>query len=118
MALSLEDIIARSPAGRLAVSPEAGDVTGQAIVGVNVTDSSTAVLAANTNRQVAIIVNDSDTTVYAAIGQTAVANQGIRLNANGGVLNISKWGDLFSTQAVNAIHASTGNKVVVAQEFH
>ena len=95
---------------------EAG--TGQAPVGVNVTVASTPILAANANRKVAVICNDSDTTIYLAIGQAAVVNTGIRLNANGGVVVISRTGDIFSTEAINGIHAGVGNKVATAQELN
>ncbi|GAI89030.1 unnamed protein product, partial [marine sediment metagenome] len=83
-----------------------------------VTATSTQVLAVNASRKVAIITNDSDTTMWLAIGQTAVTHQGERLNANGGVLVISRTGDIYSTEAVNAIHASSGNKVCCAQELN
>ncbi|MBA7615034.1 hypothetical protein ES703_22310 [subsurface metagenome] len=101
-----------------AVNPRAEAGAGQAPVGVNVAATSSQVLAVNASRKVAIITNDSDTTMYLAIGQTAVANTGIRLNANGGVLVISRTGDIYSTEAVNAIHASSGNKVATAQELN
>lgn len=90
---------------------------GQTPVGVNVTTSSTQILAVNTSRKSTIICNDSDTTMWLAIGQTAVAHQGIRLNANGGVLVISINGDIYSTEAVNGIHVGVGNKVCSAQEL-
>ncbi len=95
---------------------EAG--AGQAPVGVNVTVATTPILAANANRKVAVICNDSDTSIYLAIGVAAAANQGIRLNANGGVLVISRTGDIFSTEAVNGIHTGVGNKVATAQELN
>ncbi len=93
---------------------EAG--TGQTPVGVNVTTSSTQILAANADRKVAIIVNNSDEVVWLAIGKTAVVNKGIRLNARGGSFILSKYGPVFSTEAINGIHAGTGNKVATAQE--
>jgi len=101
-----------------AVNPRSEAAAGQPPVGVNVTTTSTQVLAVNASRKVAIICNDSDTTLWLAIGQTAVANQGIRLNAKGGILVISRTGDIYSTEAVNAIHDSTGNKVAAAQELN
>jgi hypothetical protein len=89
---------------------------GQSPSGVNVTVASTEILAANADRTGAILVNDSDTVLYLAIGQTAVLNQGIRLNAHGGSLVLNKSG-LFSTEAINGIHGGTGNKVCTKQEF-
>lgn len=89
---------------------------GSAPAGVNVTTGSTTVLAANTSRLAAVICNDSDAVMWLAIGQTAVAHQGIRLIPNG-VLILSQNGDLFSTELVSAIHAASGNKVASVQEL-
>jgi len=106
--------------GRLQVV-DTSDVTppmeGQAPDGVTVTAVSGEVLAANPDRVAAVLVNDSDTEMYLAIGHAAVANQGIRLNAAGGSLVISKYGPLYSTEAVNAILAAAGNKEIAVQEF-
>lgn len=101
-----------------AINPRSEAGVGQAPVGVNVTTASTQVLAANVNRKVAIITNNSDTTMWFAIGQAAVANGAPRINANGGVLVISRTGDIYSTEAINLIHASSGNKVATAQELN
>lgn len=100
------------------VTTQTAAMAGQTPVGVNVTTASTQILAANANRKCAPICNDSDTTMWLAIGQAAVANRGIRLNANGGVLVISINGDIYSTEAVNAIHAGVGNKVATVQELN
>lgn len=100
------------------VNPQAEAGAGQAPVGVNVTTASTEVLAANASRKVAIITNDSDTTMWYAIGQAAVAHGSPRINANGGILLISRTGEIFSTEAINLIHASSGNKVATAQELN
>ena len=77
--------------------------------------TSTAALAANANRLYALLVNDSDTPIYIKLGATAVANQGIRLNANGGSYELSeKEGNLY-TGAINAICASGGKKILVLE---
>lgn len=116
--LKTQIVIAAGTALIGAVNPRAEAGAGQAPVGVNVTTGSTEVLAANANRKVAIITNDSDTTMWFAIGQAAVAHGAPRINANGGVLVISRTGDIFSTEAVNLIHASSGNKVATVQELN
>ena len=78
--------------------------------------TSTAALAANANRLYALLVNDSDTPIYIKLGATAVANQGIRLNANGGSYELSeKEGNLY-TGAINAIHGGTGSKQLLVTE--
>lgn len=99
------------------VITETAPMAGSAPAGVNVTTSSGAILAANADRIGAIIVNDSDRPMWLAIGQTAVANRGIRLNPAGGTLTISQNGDIFSTEVVNGIHDGSGNKVATVQEF-
>lgn len=83
---------------------------------VNVTTSTAAALAANLERKYALLVNDSDTTIYIKLGAAAVLNEGIRLNANGGSYEMSAaLGNLVHV-AINAIHGGTGNKVLLVTE--
>ncbi len=71
---------------------------------IDVAPTSGAVLGVNTLRQCTLFINDSDTVIYLAFGQAAVANRGIRLNANGGNYSMSTLlGNLYRG-AVNAIH--------------
>jgi len=79
-------------------------------IGIN----STEIAAAKHNRNYLAIVNDSDTTIYIAIGATAVVGRGIRLNANGGSFEMTK--DNLSYQIVNGIHGNSGTKQVTVQE--
>lgn len=51
--------------------------------------ASANILGANPRRKYAIIVNDSDTTIYISLGATAASNSGIRLNASGGSYEIT-----------------------------
>ena len=76
---------------------------------VTVGTSSTEVRAANTNRKLLILINDSDENIYIALGQTATLNNGIRLNKNGGslILNDPKY-----TGVINAICSSGSKKLV------
>jgi len=82
---------------------------------VSVGDTSTTILAANANRKYALIVNDSDTVIYLALGAAASVNSGIRLNANGGAYEIN-WTNLYKG-AIYGIHAATGltKRVVVVE---
>lgn len=83
---------------------------------LGVTTASQAALAANANRLYALLINDGDTTIYLKLGAAAVANQGIRLNANGGSYEMSrKTGNLY-TGAINAIHGGTGTKTLTITE--
>ena len=96
---------------------EADTVTYSAPATVNVATTSTAILAANTSRKVATVVNDSDTAVYIAVGNAAVASSGIRLNGGGGSVQFGGQGGLPpTTQAIYGIHTGTGNKAVAVQE--
>jgi len=63
-----------------------GDVTNSSS---SVSTSSAQVLASNGLRQYAILVNDGDNNVYLAFNATATARSGLRLNSNGGALEIN-----------------------------
>lgn len=93
-----------------------GDYTTATYTTLSVTTTSQAALAANANRLYALFVNDSDVVIYLKNGATAVANQGIRLNASGGSYEMSKKAGNLYRGAVNAIHAGTGNKVLLIEE--
>ena len=80
---------------------------------VSVGTATTVVLAANANRKYALIVNDSDTVVYLAIGAAAVLNSGIRLNAGGGSYEVN-WTNLHAL-AINGI-SSIAAKIVTVTE--
>lgn len=80
---------------------------------VAVGSSSTSVLVANTDRRFAILVNDSNEDIYIALGATAILNQGIRLNAAGGSLEINST-NLY-TGAITAICASGSKNLTVCE---
>ena len=79
---------------------------------VSIGTSSTQVLAANSNRKLLILVNDSDEPIYVSLGATATLNNGIRLNASGGALALDN--PIFKG-VVNAISAN-GSKTLVGAE--
>jgi len=114
------DIIAELPAGTQNIgdvdvlTEPSGDgsytTPTLAVIGVGV--ASTAVIAANVNRLYALVVNDSDTTIYLSLGAVAIVGSGIRINANGGSYEMSaKLGNLY-TGAINGIHGGAGAKDV------
>ena len=77
--------------------------------------TSTTALASNASRLYALLINDSDETIYLKLGATAVANEGIRLNANDGNYEMSKkLGNLY-TGVINAICASGGKKLLILE---
>lgn len=76
----------------------------------NVTDSSSVIVAAKTDRRYLLIQNNSDAVIYLGIGVAAVLNQGVRLTASGGTFEMSRLFGNLCKDAVYAIHGSTGNK--------
>lgn len=89
-------------------------LAGLTPLGVTVGNTTTEVLEANADRKAAIFINDSDETLYLAVGQNAVMNRGERLNAQGGSFVMSP--KLLSLEAVNGI-CSSGGKICTVQEF-
>ena len=78
---------------------------------VSVGVASTTILAANANRKFAIFVNDSTSIQYLALGGTATANSGIRLNPTGGSFEINAT-NLY-TGIITGITTGTGVITVV-----
>jgi hypothetical protein len=98
------------PSTSTAISAE--EVSSITNFNVSVGTSSTQVLAANSNRKLLILVNDSDEPIYVSLGATASLNNGIRLNASGGALALDN--PIFKG-VVNAISAN-GSKTLVGAE--
>ena len=81
-----------------------------------VTTVTTAALAAQAARSYALFVNDSDAVMWLMVGASAVANQGIRLNANGGSYEMARgYGNLVQ-EAIYAIHSGSGSKTLLVSE--
>ena len=81
----------------------------------SMTATSAAVLATNGAREYALIVNDGSVACYLNLGSTAVASEGIRVNANGGSYEMSRnWGNLY-TGAINGILASGTATLLVTE---
>lgn len=77
---------------------------------VTVGSTSTSVLASNSGRKSATLVNDSNETIYLALGASASMNSGIRLNASGGSARVSNY-----TGAITAICASGSKNLTVVE---
>ncbi len=79
------------------------------------TSTTSVALALNEARMYAMFQNDGDNDVYLRLGEAAIKNEGILINANGGSYEISdRLGNLF-LGAVNCITAS-GTSVVLVLE--
>lgn len=76
---------------------------------VTVGNGSTLVLNSKTGRKYALLVNDSDETIYVALGDDAVLNKGIPLFPYGGSLEID--GEQPFKGIVRAICASGGKNL-------
>lgn len=75
--------------------------------------TSEAALVANNDRYYALFQNDSDAVMYLRLGETAVANQGIRLSANGGWYEMN-WTNLY--QGVVNVICTVAGKVLTITE--
>ncbi len=78
-------------------------------------NTSTEALAAQSGRAAALFVNNSTQTIWLKVNEAAVANEGIRLNANGGSYFL---GDPYAnrdTEAVNCIVASGTGTILVSE---
>lgn len=82
----------------------------------NATTSSTIIVAANPKREYLILINESDTPVYLAFGEAAIASRGIYLGPLGGAYEMKKQDGNLVKSAVYAIHGGSGNKVITGVE--
>lgn len=75
----------------------------------DVTNVSSVILAANTNRKMAIITNQNAQAIYLKLGATAVASQGIILSANSTyeITAINLW-----TGSISAIRSGVGTSTL------
>lgn len=112
MANLLEAIQAKV-AGNISIQTT-GSITGTATA-VSVGIATGLALPANANRKYASFQNDSDTTIYLMISGSAVLNQGIRLNPNGGSYEMSPATGNLDTRAVNAISSAAAKNLLVRE---
>lgn len=82
---------------------------------VTVGTSTVELAAANANRTYLLLVNDSDVAIYIKFGAAAVLNEGIRINANGGSLEVSPRNGNLDTRAVNGIASAITKLMLIAQ---
>lgn len=77
----------------------------------SVGNTSTLLLPKNSHRVHATIVNDSDETIYIALGHPAVSSKGKRLNSGGGSFEITTTNPWYGE--VNGICASGGKNACI-----
>lgn len=82
---------------------------------VTVGTSTVAAAAANENRTYLLLINDSANTIWVKFGAAAVANEGIRLNANGGSFEMSSENGNLDTRACNALAGAINSELLVTE---
>lgn len=77
---------------------------------------SGTVLSTNASRKGALFINDSDTAIYLSFGTAAaVASSGVRVNASGGVYEMTQtWGNLWRGP-VTAISTAASKKLLITE---
>lgn len=78
-------------------------------------NTSTLALAANRLRVAALLINDSTQTIWIKSNEAAVANEGIRLNANGGSYSMDVVDNNLDSEAINCIVASGTGTILVTE---
>ncbi len=82
------------------------EATNEIFTTASCTGTTGAALAANAGRISALFINDGTSVIYLKVGEIAVANEGIRLNANGGSYYISQKEGNLDREAVNCVTVS------------
>lgn len=80
---------------------------------IDLTTADVLILGKNPGRVSAIMSNDSDTICYIALAVPAVANQGIRLNANGGTYEINSTNPWFGE--IHAISVGATKRLTITE---
>ena len=93
-----------------AVTVQRPDLGGFNHVNVDVTTTSAVAIIMNGATKWISFINDSDTAIYIAMGEAAVLNYGIRLNAGGSSFEMSKILGNLRITTVYAIHGGTSTK--------
>lgn len=80
-----------------------------------ITTSDSDALAANGNRRYALFINDSTQIMYLHLDDTATANAGIRLEANGGSYEMTQGAGNVYTGIVTAIAVGASGVLLVTE---
>ncbi|MEE9401248.1 MAG: hypothetical protein V3V32_04435 [Dehalococcoidia bacterium] len=94
----------------------AGIITTPTHTVLGVTNATQVALIANPLALTRLFINDGALPIYLAKGVAAVANQGIRLNANGGWHSMSQRSGNLYRGAVNAISTAAGPTNLLIEE--
>jgi len=94
---------------------KASEATNEIYTTASCTSSTGAALASNDGRLAALFINDGASVIYLKVNEAAVANEGIRLNANGGSYYISNKEGNLDLEAVNCITVSATVVLLVTE---
>lgn len=97
------------------VDVSAREAANEVFTTASCANTSTEALAANTGRVSLLLINDSTQTIWIKINEVAVANEGIRLNANGGSYYVTHDDGNLDTEAVNCIVVSGTGTILVTE---
>ncbi len=86
---------------------------GKIPTSVNVTNSSTEIVASNTARKWLVLTNIGNRDVYMAVGQTALDKKGALLGKGGG--SIALGVDMITTEAINGITSAGSADVMILE---
>lgn len=114
MAQSLR-VVLPSDQSSVPVTPSTATAISLTHTTATATNATAAILASNGSRKYALIINDGSVDVYLKVNASAVANQGIRLLANGGSYEMSNAFGNLDTRAINGIVVAGSAVVLVAE---
>jgi len=114
-------LVAALVAGALlvwAIAAIAGEAANETHAAITCTSTTGEALAENGGRISALFINDGTSTIWIAINEDAVANAGIRLNANGGSYYIADYQANLDRDEVDCITASASVILLVTEWFN
>ena len=92
-----------------------GEAANEVFSTASCTGTTAEALAANRGRISALFINDATSAIYLKVGEDAVANEGIRLNPNGGSYFISNAGSNLDREEVDCITGGTTNVLLIIE---
>ena len=94
------------------------EATNEVHTTASCTNSTGEALASNGGRISALLVNDGTSVIWIKIGEAAIANEGIRLNASGGSYYITNAEGNLDREAINCITASATVVLLITEWYN
>lgn len=108
-------LLAAAAVASFAIFAEAREARHEVHTTTTCANTSTEMLDAEPGRTAALFVNDSTQVIWIKVNEDAVANEGIRLNANGGSYYVSDHEGNLDLEAVDCIVASGTGLMLVTE---